>query len=149
MQIPRRRPRRRRGDLHPILAGSIVSQCPCPDRRRKRLRRSDKNRDDRNRAGAKKPIEQHHFIAPETAARNRLNHCFRSTNPIESMFDKVKTRGRRVKNCNADNQLARWSASALLLHEKKFNRIKGFKQLPKMIAEVENLANVDKNKMVA
>ena len=46
------------------------------------------------------------------------------------------------------NQLARWSASALVLHEKKFKRIKGYRQLPKMIAELENLA-VDNNKMVA
>ncbi len=77
-----------------------------------------------------------------------LRTTFRSTNPIESIFDKVKTRGRRVKNWEADNQLARWSASALLLHEKKFKRIKGYSQLTKMIAELENLA-VDKSKMVA
>ena len=77
-----------------------------------------------------------------------LRTTFRSTNPIESIFDKVKTRGRRVKNWKADNQLARWSASALLLHDKKFKRIKGYRQLPKMIAALENLA-VDKDKMVA
>ena len=77
-----------------------------------------------------------------------LRTTFRSTNPIESIFDKVKTRGRRVKNWKADNQLARWSASALLLHEKKFKRIKGYRQLPQMIAALENLA-VDKDKMVA
>lgn len=94
--------------------------------------------------GLEETLTVHRLDLPEL-----LRTTFRSTNPIESMFDKVKTRGRRVKNWNADNQLARWSASALLLHEKKFKRIKGFKQLPKMIAEVENLANIDKNKMVA
>jgi len=77
-----------------------------------------------------------------------LRTTFRSTNPIESMFDKVKARGRRVKNWNADNQLARWSASALLLHQKKFRRIKGYRQLPKMIVSLQNLA-VDKGKAVA
>ncbi len=77
-----------------------------------------------------------------------LRTTFRSTNPIESMFDKVKTRGRRVKNWNADNQLARWSASALLLHQKKFRRIKGYRQLAKMIVSLQNLA-VDKDKAVA
>jgi transposase-like protein len=77
-----------------------------------------------------------------------LRRTFRSTNPIESMFDKVKTRGRRVKNWRADNQLARWSASALLLHQKKFRRIKGYRQLPKLIASLQNLA-VDKDKAVA
>ena len=69
----------------------------------------------------------------------QLRTTFRSTNPIESMFDKVKTRGRRVKNWRADNQLARWSASALLLHQRKFRRIKGYRQLPKMIASLQNL----------
>ena len=77
-----------------------------------------------------------------------LRTTFRSTNPIESMFDKVKARGRRVKNWNADNQLARWSASALLLHQKKFRRIKGYRQLPKMIVSLQNLT-VDKDKAVA
>jgi len=77
-----------------------------------------------------------------------LRTTFRSTNPIESMFDKVKARGRRVKNWKADNQLVRWSASALVLHEKKFRRIKGYRQIPKMIASLQNLA-VDKNKAVA
>ncbi len=78
----------------------------------------------------------------------QLRTTFRSTNPIESMFDKVKTRGRRVKNWRADNQLARWTASALLLHQKKFRRIKGYRQLPKMIASLQNLT-VDKDKAVA
>ena len=77
-----------------------------------------------------------------------LRTSFRSTNPIESMFDKVKTRGRRVKNWRADNQLARWSASALLLHEKKFRRIRGYRQLPKMIASLQN-RTIDKNQAVA
>ena len=77
-----------------------------------------------------------------------LRTSFRSTNPIESLFDKVKARGRRVKNWKADNQLARWSASALLLHEKKFRRIRGYRQLPKMIALLQNLT-VDKDKAVA
>lgn len=93
--------------------------------------------------GLKETLTVHRLDLPAL-----LRTTFRSTNPIESMFDKVKTRGRRVKNWNADNQLARWSASALLLHEKKFKRIKGYRQLTKMIAELETLA-IDKDQMVA
>ena len=77
-----------------------------------------------------------------------LRKTFRSTNAIESMFDKVKSRGRRVKNWRGDNQLARWTASSLLLHEKKFKKIKGHKQLHKLTTALENVT-VDKNKKVA
>ncbi len=93
--------------------------------------------------GLEETLTVHRFDLPAL-----LRTTFRSTNPIESLFDKVKTRGRRVKNWKADNQLARWTASALLLHEKRFRRIRGYRQLPKMIASLQNPA-VDKDKAVA
>jgi transposase-like protein len=90
----------------------------------------------------------------ETLAVHRLDlppllrQTFRSTNPIESMFDKVRSRTRRVKNWRGRNQFARWASSALLLHEKRFNRIKGHKQLYKLLVALENLS-VDKKTEVA
>ncbi len=103
--------------------------------------RSDKAADSLTE-GLEETLTVHRLDLPDL-----LRTSFRSTNPIESMFDKVKARGRRVKNWKADNQLTRWSASVLLLHEKKFRRIRGYRQLPKMVASLQNLA-VDKDKTV-
>ncbi len=77
-----------------------------------------------------------------------LRKTFRSTNPIESIFDKVKTRGRRVKNWQANNQFARWAASSLLLHEKKFRKIKEHKQLHVLLTALEN-QDIDQAKKVS
>ncbi len=77
-----------------------------------------------------------------------LRKTFRSTNPIESIFDKVKTRGRRVKKWQANNQFARWAASSLLLHEKKFRKIKGHKQLHVLLTALEN-QGIDQAKKVS
>ena len=77
-----------------------------------------------------------------------LRRTFRSANPIESMFDKVEYRSRRVKSWKGRNQVARWAASSLLLHEKKFRRIRGYKQVHMLVAALENRA-VDSNQAVA
>ena len=77
-----------------------------------------------------------------------LRRTFRSANPIESMFDKVEYRSRRVKSWKGRNQVARWAASSLLLHEKKFRRIRGYKQMHMLVAALENRA-VDSKHAVA
>lgn len=92
--------------------------------------------------GLEETLTVHRLGLPET-----LRRTFRSTNPIESIFDKVKTRGRRVKNWQGNNQFARWAASSLLLHEKKFRKIKGHKQLKVLLTALEN-QGVDRSKKV-
>ncbi len=68
-----------------------------------------------------------------------LRKSFRSTNPIESVFDKVEYRSRRVKSWKGRNQVARWAASSLLLHEAKFRRIRGYKQVHLLLAALDNV----------
>ena len=80
--------------------------------------------------------------------RDVLRRTFRSSNPIESMFDKVEYRSRRVKSWKGPNQVARWAASSLLLHEKKFRRIRGYKQMHMLVAALESGA-VDSKQAVA
>lgn len=75
-----------------------------------------------------------------------LRKTFRSTNPIESLFDKLAYRSRRVKNWKGRNQVARWAASSLLLHEAKFRRIRGYKQMHVLLAALDN---VDSKQAVA
>lgn len=77
-----------------------------------------------------------------------LRKTFRSANPIESMFDKVEYRCQRVKSWSGKTQVARWAASSLLLHEKKFRRIRGYRQMQVLITALKNWT-VDKDAMVA
>ncbi len=59
-----------------------------------------------------------------------LRKTFSSTNPLESCFDGVRQRTGRVKNWKGKSQMvARWTASALQEIEKRFRRVRGYKQL--------------------
>jgi len=91
--------------------------------------------------GLEETLTVHRLGLPEN-----LRRTFRSTNPIESLFDKVEYRIKRVKNWKGKTQIARWAASSLLLHEKKFRRIRGYKQMHLLLAVLEN---VDKKQAVA
>jgi transposase-like protein len=68
-----------------------------------------------------------------------LRRTFRSANPIESLFDKVEYRVKRVKRWKGGNQVARWAASSLLLHETKFRRVRGYRQMHLLLAALENV----------
>ncbi|WP_297201731.1 IS256 family transposase [Thermanaeromonas sp.] len=62
---------------------------------------------------------------PET-----LWKTLRSTNVIETAFDKVRVVTRNVKRWRNGMQVLRWAAAGLLQAEKGFNRIKGYRELP-------------------
>jgi len=61
-----------------------------------------------------------------------LRKTLRSTNPIESAFEKVRMACRNVKRWRNGQQVLRWTAAGLLEAEKGFRRIKGYRQLPMM-----------------
>jgi transposase-like protein len=56
-----------------------------------------------------------------------------STNPIESCFSVTRTVTGRVKRWREGGMVQRWDVAALLRAEKKFRRIKGYKDIPKLI----------------
>ena len=63
-----------------------------------------------------------------------LRKTLRSTNPIESAFEKVRMACRKVKRWRNGQQVLRWTAAGLLEAEKGFRHIKGYRQLP-LLAE--------------
>lgn len=74
--------------------------------------------------------------APELLRNTIMN----TNHPIESIFDRIKTNCSRVKNWqNSPDQVLRWAATFETEAEKHFRTIKGFKQIPLVIAELENL----------
>lgn len=60
-----------------------------------------------------------------------------STNPIESCFSVTRTITGRVKRWRDGNMTQRWAVAALLRAEKKFRRIKGYKEIPKLIVALQ------------
>ena len=62
-----------------------------------------------------------------------------TTNPIESAFSVVDRICGRVKRWRRGDQRERWVGAGLWLAERSFRRVKGYKQLPKLWAELAKL----------
>jgi len=58
-----------------------------------------------------------------------LRRTFMSTNPLESIFDGVRCRTRRVKRWRKPAMVTRWVASSLLLAEKRLRKINGHRSM--------------------
>jgi transposase-like protein len=66
-----------------------------------------------------------------------LRKTLATTNPLESCFSGVRTTTGRVKRWRGDDMAQRWAVTALLRAEKKFRRVKGYKELPILAAVVQ------------
>ncbi len=103
-------------------------------------------------------------IAPASAARSlgegmeetltvhrlgvppKLRRSLASTNVIESAFSIVETVCRNVKRWRPGDQIERWVGSGLLVAERQFRKIRGFREIPLLLA---SLANTVSRKPVA
>ncbi len=66
-----------------------------------------------------------------------LRKTLSTTNPIESAFSVVERICARVKCWQRGDHIERWVGSALWVAEKNFRRVKGYKDLPKLLAALE------------
>jgi putative transposase len=62
-----------------------------------------------------------------------LRRSLTNTNPIESCLSTVERVARNVKRWHAGDQALRWTATGLLEAEKKFRKVKGFRELPALL----------------
>jgi len=69
----------------------------------------------------------------------QLRKTLACTNVIESAFSIVERVCRNVKRWHDGDQRERWVGSGLLVAEKQFRRIQGYKQIPNLIRELETL----------
>ncbi len=69
----------------------------------------------------------------------QLRRTMASTNVIESAFSIVEQVCRNVKRWHGGDQRERWVGSGLLVAEKQFRRVQGYKQIPMLIRELETL----------
>lgn len=61
-----------------------------------------------------------------------LRQTLASTNPIESCFSIVEKVARNVKRWRAGDHALRWTATGLLEAEKKFHKVKGYRELERL-----------------
>ena len=69
----------------------------------------------------------------------QLRRTMASTNLIESAFSIVEQVCRNVKRWHGGDQRERWVGSGLLVAEKQFRRVQGYKQIPALIRELETM----------
>jgi transposase-like protein len=67
-----------------------------------------------------------------------LKKTLHSTNPIESMFSRVRDCERNIKRYRNSGMMQRWLASVLLYCEKGFQRVKGFVAIKEVIASIDS-----------
>ena len=67
-----------------------------------------------------------------------LRKSLASTNIIESAFSVAEELCRRVKRWREGDHRERWAGSAFLLAESKFRRVKGYKEIPKLLTALED-----------
>jgi transposase-like protein len=67
----------------------------------------------------------------------QLRKTLASTNVIESAFSIVETVCRNVKRWHGGDQRERWVGSGLLIAQKQFRRVTGYKLIPSLIRELE------------
>jgi putative transposase len=84
--------------------------------------------------GLEETLTVHRLHVPQ-----QLRLTLASTNVIESAFSIVERVCLNVKRWHSGDQRERWVGSGLLVAEKQFRRIKGHKQLPLLLGELEAL----------
>ncbi len=64
----------------------------------------------------------------------RLQLSLRTTNPIDNLIGSVRKVSRRVKRGRGGRMMLRWCGAAVLDAEQRFRRIRGYREMPKLIA---------------
>jgi putative transposase len=70
-----------------------------------------------------------------------LKRTLCSTNPIESMIDTVRTVQRNVKRWRSGDMRLRWTAAGMAEAQRGFRRVKGHRDLPKLLAAIARELN--------
>ncbi|GAB4355427.1 MAG: hypothetical protein Kow0099_39350 [Candidatus Abyssubacteria bacterium] len=77
-----------------------------------------------------------------------LRKTLSTTNPIESCFSVTRAITGRVKRWRGGDMAQRWAVASLLRAEKRFRRVKGYKQIPKLLFTLKT-NSVEKEEVAA
>jgi putative transposase len=74
------------------------------------------------------------FTVRRLGVSEALERSLTTTNPIESMISITRTTQRNVKNWKDAAMARRWTAAGMLAAQTKFRRIRGYKDMPLLLA---------------
>jgi hypothetical protein len=74
------------------------------------------------------------FTVTRLGITGALAKTLTTSNPIESMISIARTNNRNVTHWRDGQMVLRWTAAGMLNAERSFRRVKGYKQMPKLIA---------------
>lgn len=80
-------------------------------------------------------------------ASPRLRRTFSTTNSIESCFSRSRDLLHNVKNWKNEDMAVRWAGAVLLKAEKKFRKIKGYREIPLLVSSLRK--EIDAQSVVA
>ena len=74
-----------------------------------------------------------------------LRKALACTNVIDSAFSIIERVCRNVKRWHDGNQRERWVGSGLLVAEKQFRRVQGYKRIPNLLRALEAITPAKSN----
>ncbi len=94
---------------------------------------------ERNESAAKSLLEalDEMLTVYQLGAPDVLRRTLYSTNPIESIFSRVRTAELNVKRYRGSSMSQRWLGSTLLMAEKSFRRVKGYSDIPAFTQSID------------
>ena len=67
-----------------------------------------------------------------------LARCFSTTNPVESLNERIRTTARRVKRWGDGTMILRWVLVGVLEAQRGFRRLKGYKDMETLVARLKS-----------
>jgi transposase-like protein len=83
------------------------------------------------------------FTVSRLGVDGRLAKTLITSNPVESMISIARTTNRNVTRWRDGHMVLRWTAAGMLNAERSFRRIKGYKQMPQLVAALHRHAHPD------
>jgi putative transposase len=81
------------------------------------------------------------FTVARLGIDGRLACTLTTSNPVESMISIARTTNRNVTRWRDGHMVLRWTAAGMLNAERSFRRIKGYKQMPDLVAALHRHAH--------
>lgn len=83
------------------------------------------------------------FTVSRLGIDGRLAKTLVTSNPVESMISIARTTNRNVTRWRDAHMVLRWTAAGMLNAERSFRRVKGYKQMPQLLAALHRHAHPD------
>ena len=83
------------------------------------------------------------FTVTRLGITGTLARTLTTSNPIESMISIARTANRNVTHWRDGQMVLRWTAAGMLNAQRSFRRVKGYKQMPQLVAALRRHAHPD------